>query len=71
MEMGKSKVVKVEFRAVKDLPEGVIKANKLEKQKFVEIRVENSEPTIKIESISSPADRIRQKIKESGITLDF
>lgn len=64
----KHKVSKVEFIAVKDLPKST--EQKFDKP-FVEIRIENSVPTIKIENVESPAKKVKELLTTAGIKIDF
>lgn len=64
-------LVKVRFRAIKDLPPSVRVANKLPEKGFVEVRVENSTPTIRVNEIDSPMGKLREVLSANKIKINL
>jgi hypothetical protein len=56
---GGHSIVSVGFVRATELNPEIIKDNNLKNENYVEVRVENSAPTIKMENIKSPARKVR------------
>jgi hypothetical protein len=66
-----SSVVSISIRPVSDMPADIRGANNLGADGFVEIKVENSEPTVTMTKIASPSKRFKDLLKEKGVTVKF
>jgi hypothetical protein len=69
MVIDMSRISKVEFKLARHLSPNVRTANKLGENDFVEIRVENSIPSVHLEKISSPAKRVNAVLKRDGVQI--
>lgn len=62
-------IKRVEFKLAKDLPESVRVHNNFGENDFVEIRVENTVPSIHVEKVKSPAKRVNDILKKEGVKI--
>lgn len=66
-----SKTVRVTYKHISKLPQGVREANNLPDSGFAEITVKNSEPDIQIEGVESPARRAKESLSEEDVSVDL
>jgi hypothetical protein len=64
-------VVSLTIRPVDGMPEDVRKANSLGEDGFVEIKVENSEPSITLTKIGSPSKKFKALLAERKVSVEL
>ena len=64
-----SRISKVEFKLAANLPQSVRDANGLADTDFAELRVENSDPHLVVEKVTSPAKRVNGVLKSEGVKI--
>ncbi len=64
-------LVSVAFGFGSELSETERTAKNIGKNDFIEVRITNTTPSITVEKITSPADKVLQVLKERGITIEL
>lgn len=66
-----SEIVRLNFKSAKALPESVREANEISDSVFAQIKVSDSGPKVEVESVESPAKRVKKVLERENIEIEI